>query len=400
MSPFPQRRIVAVLSIAQAIGGVGVGATMAVGSLVILKLSGSPAFAGMSVVAMTLGSAVCAIPLARLAVRHGRRRALATGWAIAAGGGALCVAGAARGSTVAALVGLGLLGSASATGLQSRFAAVDQAEPVRFARTLSVVVWAATIGAIAGPNLTGPGASVARTVGVPELTGPILIAAACFAIAMVVTAVALRPDPLDRETADRPAALRLREAMGQVRGPAAVAIIAIAAAHAVMAGVMSLTPVHMSADGMALRVIGLTISVHIAGMYGLAPVFGWLSDTLGAVRTIVLGQGVLIAAVAVAGTSGHSELRITVGLGLLGVGWSAVAIAGSALLTASVEPAVRAPVQGLTDSVMQTAGAGGAILAGVVVAVGDYAMLNAITGALLVGVLLVVISWRPRVPVK
>jgi MFS family permease len=344
----------------------------------------------MSVVAMTLGSALCAIPLARVAVRRGRRPALTGGWAVAALGGATCVTGASQSSTTAVLLGLALLGSASATGLQSRFAAVDRAAGHQVARTLSLVVWSTTLGAVLGPNLTGPGAAIARAFGVPELAGPILISTACFALAAIVTGVALRPEPLERAAVGDTRPLSLRGAAGQLRGPAAVAVAAIAVAHAVMAGVMSLTPVHMSDDGMALRIIGLTISIHIAGMFALAPVFGWLSDALGAVRTILLGQATLLVAVAIAGTSGHSEVQITIGLALLGIGWSASTIAGSALLTRSVDPALRAPVQGLSDSLMQAAGALGGILAGIVVALGDYATLNLITAVMLVAAMLLV----------
>lgn len=394
MSDFPQRRIIAVLSVAQVIGGIGVGATMAVGSLVIRELTGSPAFAGMSVVAMTLGSAVCAIPLARIAVRRGRRPALASGWGVASLGGAVCVAGTAGGSTVAVLAGLAMLGSASATGLQSRFAAVDRSEPHRVARTLSIVVWSTTVGAVAGPNLTGPGAAIARAVGVPDLAGPILIATCCFAAAMLVTASALRPDPLGPRGTGHHGAVSMRAALGHLRGPAAVAVAALSVSLAVMAGVMSLTPVHMADHGMSLQVIGLTISIHIAGMFAFAPVFGWLSDSLGAVRTILFGQALLVAAVTVAGTAGHSETRITIGLALLGVGWSASTIAGSALLAASLEPGVRASVQGVADSIMQASGAAGGILAGVVVAVGDWWILNLITGVLVVAAM-VVVALRP-----
>jgi MFS family permease len=108
-----------------------------------------------------------------------------------------------------------------------------------------------------------------------------------------------------------------------------------------MVAVMSLTPVHMEDHGAALRVIGLTISLHIAGMFALSPIMGWLSDRFGPRPTILGGQLVLIAAVAVAGTSGHSDVQITVGLALLGIGWSASVIAGAALVASATDFEVR-----------------------------------------------------------
>ena len=71
-----------------------------------------------------------------------------------------------------------LFGSGTAANLQSRFAAVDRADPSQVGRALSLVVWSTTIGAVIGPNLTGPGATVATPVGVPDLAGPMLFSVA------------------------------------------------------------------------------------------------------------------------------------------------------------------------------------------------------------------------------
>ena len=97
----------------------------------------------------------------------------------------------------------------------------------------------------------------------------------------------------------------------------ALAIYAIGTAHAIMVSVMALTPVHMQDHGATLRIIGITISLHIAGMFALSPVMGWLSDKLGSRPTILIGQALLIAAAVISGTAGHSEPQIMLGLSLL-----------------------------------------------------------------------------------
>lgn len=391
---FPQRRIVTVLSVTQVIGGLGVGATLAVAALIVRDISGSTGLAGLAVVMVTFGAALLTLFLARIAVRNGRRPALTLGWALATLGGATTVAGAEWESVVVVLAGLLLLGAGTSANLQSRFAAADRADPRQIGRTLSIVVWSTTVGAVAGPNLTGPGATIADSVGLPDLAGPLLISTVCFAAATLLTFLGLRPDPLDPHRADAPAPVSLRSALGHVRGPAAVAIGSITIAHGVMVGVMALTPVHMEDHGSALHIIGLTISIHIAGMFALSPIFGWMSDTWGAAKTITLGQLTLIAAVAVAGTSGHSEPQITVGLCLLGVGWSASTIAGAALLTEVVDPAVRTPVQGLSDFLMQVGGATAGLLAGVIMAGPGYGTLNLVAGVLTAVVLVTIIASR------
>ncbi|MCR4513159.1 MFS transporter [Aeromicrobium sp. 50.2.37] len=391
-----QRRILRTLVAVQVVGGVGNGAGLAVGVLLLREVSGSSGWAGMSTVMLTLGAALATVPLATLAVRAGRRPALATGWFLGAVGAAVVVLGADADSLLLVLVGLFLCGVSTASNLQSRFAAVDRAEPRHVGRSLALVTWATTVGAVLGPNLIGPGTTTARALGVPDLAGPLVFSCVAFAVAGTVVLVLLRPDPLPpakRDGIDVPVP-RVRAALPHVRGETRTAVVTIALAHAVMASVMALTPVHMQDHGAGVEVIGLTISLHIAGMYALSPVMGWLADRWGPARTILAGQLVLVAAVVVAGTSGTSEVRITVGLVLLGLGWSAATIAGAALLTRSTDPAVRPLVQGLGDLTMNLAGAAGGLLAGVLVAWQGFGTLNAVAGTLVVPVVLLVVAGR------
>ncbi|WP_332643882.1 MFS transporter [Aeromicrobium sp.] len=389
-----QKRIVSVLSAVQVIGGIGNGAGLAVGALLVKDVSGSSGWSGMAVVMLTLGAAAFTIPMASIAARKGRRPALSLGWLCGASGAAVTVLGAQADSLAIVLLGLVLFGASTAANLQSRFAAVDRAEPGQIGRALSLVVWSTTVGAVIGPNLTGPGAAVADQVGIPDLAGPMLFSAVGFAISGLMTFVLLRPDPLIRAADAGPAARGVRAALPHVRGRALTAILAIAASHAVMVSVMALTPVHMQDHGSSLNIIGLTISLHIAGMFALSPLMGWLSDRWGAERTILLGQSILLLATFVAGTSGHSESQIMVGLTLLGVGWSASVIAGAAMLSASLEVPIRPLVQGFSDLSMNLAGAFGGLLAGVVVATSGFGTLNAAAAVLTVPVIALVLSGR------
>jgi MFS family permease len=209
-----------------------------------------------------------------------------------------------------------------------------------------------------------------------------------------MTFVLLRPDPLVHVVSAEPAPRGVHAALPHIRGRALTAILAIAASHAVMVAVMALTPVHMQDHGVALKIIGLTISLHIAGMFALSPLMGWLSDRWGAGQTILLGQSILLLATFVAGTSGHSNTQIMIGLTLLGIGWSASVIAGAAMLSASLGVAVRPLVQGFADLSMNLAGAFGGLLAGVVVATASYGTLNAAAAVLTVPVIALVLSGR------
>ena len=118
------------------------------------------------------------------------------GYLVAACGAVLMTAGAAFDAFVLVLLGALLLGSGTATNLQSRYAAVDLADAGHRARALSVVVWATTVGVVLGPNLIGPGATVARALDMPELAGPLLFSLVAFAVASALLWLMLRPDPL------------------------------------------------------------------------------------------------------------------------------------------------------------------------------------------------------------
>jgi MFS family permease len=397
-----QRRTVRVLMASQVLGGVGIASGLAVGGLLAAEVSGSTALSGLAVTATVLGAGVAALPLARVMSADGRRRGLAAGWTVGTVGAGLMVAAAVADSFLVLLVGAVLFGAATTANLQARYAATDCAEPARRGRALAVVVWATTVGAVLGPNLTGPGATVARAFGLPELAGPFVFSAVGFGVAAAVVTLLLRPDPLLTARAALGAAYvpaphpRLRASLAVVgRSPDAVlGLAAVVVGHAVMVGVMSMTPVHMHDGGAHLRVVGLVISVHIAGMYALSPLVGALADRLGRVPVIVLGQGVLLTAVAVAGIGSASTSALGAGLFLLGLGWSCSLVAGSTLLSESVELSGRPGVQGASDFLMNVGAALGGAASGVLLGALGYGGLTAVAAVLTVPVLLLTLARR------
>jgi MFS family permease len=160
----------------------------------------------------------------------------------------------------------------------------------------------------------------------------------------------------------------------------------LAISHAVMVSVMSMTPVHLVHHGISLVEIGLMLSLHIAGMFALSPVFGWLSDRLGRLAVILLGQLLFGLALSVIAVGESSETFVTVGLIFLGLGWSASTVAASALLTDLVTGAARPKIQGRSDLVMNGAGALGGAAAGPVLALVGYSGLAWSAGVLVVAI--------------
>jgi MFS family permease len=385
-----QRKTVWVLSSAQVMGGLGIGATASVGALLAAEVSGYDAWSGMAATMSTLGAAVLALPLARFAGRSGRRPALGFGSMLAGASAILLVFAASIGSFPLLLVAFALSGAGSATNLQARFAATDLARPAHRGRDLSLVVWSTTIGSVLGPNLIGPGEAIGDVFGLPTLTGPFVFTVAAQAITVCIYLFGLRPDPLTvarealgSEVRERP---RLGFATLRINPRARFAVGAVALSHATMVAVMSMTPVHLYGHGATLAIVGFTISLHIAGMFGLSPVFGWLADRLGRLPVLLGGQAILAVSLIVAWLGSDSHSLVGVSLVLLGLGWSASTIAASTMLVDSVPIGDRPGVQGVSDLMMNLAGAAGGALAGPILTAVGYPGLGLACLALVAGV--------------
>ncbi|MFE3470554.1 MULTISPECIES: MFS transporter [unclassified Streptomyces] len=379
------------LVVSQILGGLGVAIGIALAPMLATEVTGTEALSGLAPTASVAGTALLSLPLAAVMTSRGRRPGLVLAYLIGALGGALVVIGTVVRSFPLLLLGMAAFGAGSSANLQARFAAADLVGPERRGRAISTVVWATTIGSVVGPNIAAPAGRVFRGSPVPETAGPYLWSAVAFLLAGAVVAVLLRPDPLLTARALAPQGRQtrsLRAGVAAVRASpmAKLALGTVTVSHTAMVSIMVMTPVHLGGHGAGLQLIGLVISGHIAGMYAFSPVMGWLADRFGRLSVIGLAVGLLSGAALLAGTAGPRHGQTALGLFLLGLGWSAGIIAGSALLTDSVPQDARAAVQGLSDLTMNAAAGIGGATAGVIVAQWGYGPLNAIGAALLLPV--------------
>ena len=387
-----QRKIVRVLGIAQVLNGIGVAGTVAAGSLLVSSITKSDGLSGLAQTISVLGAAVMALPLARLTQNGGRRLALTFGYSIGVIGALFAILGGANQNLFFMLLGAFMVGAASASGYQARFAAIDLATPEKRSKDLSFVVWGSTIGAVTGPNLMEPSGVFASALGLPKLVGPYFIAAFTLALSVTVIQLFLKPDPfLTANKAVEGTATKPREstrsALKHIKEyPIALfAIASVAIGHLAMVSIMVMTPVHMAHSDATLRIIGLVISVHVLGMYAFSPIVGSISDKFGRIRTIQIGILILIASALISGLAPHHDsFTLGIGLFLLGLGWSFTLIAGSTLLSETVSVEMRPSTQGASDLVMNLMGAGGAAIGGVIIGLFSYAALCYATGLVVV----------------
>ena len=265
-------------------------------------------------------------------------------------------------------------------------------------------MWGATVGAVAGPNLAAPAGKIALALGLPELAGPYLVPIVFVGAAALLSFVFLRPDPYEladessrhHPTADRSVAVSFASVFSRPNVP--VAIVALVAGQFVMVLIMTMTPLHMAAHGHDLAAVGLVISGHTFGMFGLSPVSGRLTDRFGSVPVILSGLAVVAAASVLAAVAPpDGGLVLFMALFLLGYGWNLGYVAGSALLTHGLSLAERTRVQGLTDTLIWSSAAIASLGSGFVLAYAGYAILGLMGAGLVVVPMLLVAARRSAV---
>jgi MFS family permease len=391
LSPNERRRAYSALFAGVAVSTTGFLASNTVTGLIAEDMTGTTTWSGLPLAASVLGTAAGATILAALIRRVGPRAGLTLAYTLA------MLAIAAASYAVLArqfalfVVALFVFGAGYGANRLARYVAADLYPAEQRATMIGWIVWAATIGAVAGPALLAPSRELAERIPVSGLIGPYLVCVVATAVsALAMLTAPRRMDirlvrPTDAERAAGPSlGCLLRDA------PVTLALVSMVSGQFVMVLLMTMTPLHIRHAGHGLGAIGLVISAHTLGMYALSPITGRLADRFGRVPLLMAGVIVLVVScmVGVAAAAGSYALMV-LSLLLLGVGWNLGFVGGSALLTDSVEPRDRARVQGLGDAFIWGGGAIASIASGWMLEHVGFALLSVI-GA--------VLSLAPLVP--
>nr|MDH3097800.1 MFS transporter [Bacillus velezensis]WGE01619.1 MFS transporter [Bacillus velezensis] len=403
-SPDKQKRLykrtLFVVSLSQIFGGAGLAAGVTVGALIAQQMLGTDAFAGVPSALFTLGSAGAALFVGRLSQRYGRRTGLSAGFMIGGLGAIGVIIAAILNSVFLLFASLIIYGAGTATNLQARYAGTDLANHKQRATAVSMTMVFTTFGAVAGPNLVNVMGNFARSIGVPSLAGPFILAAARYMLAGVTLFIMLRPDPLviartiemAGQTPDDRGQVTADEHTENKKGIIAGAAVMILT-QIVMTAIMTMTPVHMRHHGHGLGAVGLVIGFHIGAMYLPSLVTGVLADKLGrTVMAVSSGMTPLLAGLISAFAPGDSMILMVIALSLLGLGWNFGLISGTALIVDSTETSTRAKTQGTVDVLIALSGAAGGALSGMVVAGANYLTLS-LGGGILSLLLIPVVIW-------
>ena len=373
------RRLTWVLFTAQSMASAGFIAAATLASILGAELAGSAAWAGVPSAVYLLGTAGAALAWGYLMDVLGRRGGLVLGLVLGTVGGALAFLAVDSGSFAVFLVGLALMGVASAAVTLGRFAAAEVHPPSERGRAISTVVLGGTVGAILGPLLVGPAGRWAVSLGRRDLSGAYAVSGVLFLLAAVVVFAMLRPDP--RDLGRRVAALLpvddlhaggARPLRAILAAPdARLAVTSMVLGQMVMVMVMVITSLHMRAHDHGLGSVSLVISSHTLGMYAFSVVSGRLADRWGRRPTIAVGSVGLLTACALA-TISPQVVPLSVALFLLGLGWNLCFVGGSTLLADQLSPDERARTQGVNDLLVGFASAVGSLGSGLVFAAVGY----------------------------
>ncbi len=360
------RRNTILLALTQAFVGMGTQTTPTLAPIIVVQMLGSAALSGLGSSILGVSRLVIAYPVGWLTDRHGRKAGLMLGlWLTLAG---TLVIGAAMmlGSFGLFVGGLVVFGLGVGAGQQLRLAAADMFLPARRGEGLGYVLTGSLIGAVAAPVLIWGGEVLASATNQDRLSMvwfllPVIIVPSMLLVLLV------RPDPktiaqdLERYypgyVTPEPTGTQVAEGGGLGvwlrHFPLATAFANSFAALGTMSMMMAMTSLALDHHGYGLPLISVSVSLHVVGMFGFSIPFGRLSDRFGRRNVMLLGNVVIAVGSIFVGTSAD-YLLITIGTFLVGVGWSCVNVASSALITEVVGPAERGRAIGLSDTISQS----------------------------------------------
>lgn len=339
-------------------GALGAVATFA--PISVFELTGQESMAAVIFGMYALAQATGARVTGRLMDRAGRRPGLAGGYVligVGAGGAAVAVV---TGSTIALIVSAVVIGGGAGGALLGRAAVADMYPPERRGTAVGRLLVAGTIGAVGGPPLAGAVHSLAEGSGIETpLVAPWLLVPVLAAVALALV-LSMRPDPRELAVGDE-GALAGRRPIDILRlRPALVAVASIVAVQVVMVTFMSVVPVVLHSHGSTELTVSLVVSLHLAGMFAFSSLVGTALDRWGRRPGLLVGIALTGIGVLLTLPEGSTALS-SLGLLLIGVGWSFSYIGSTAAVSDLAGATERAGALGLMDLVASVAAATGVL---------------------------------------
>ena len=358
------KRNTVLFALSQSFMGAGTQLGYGVGPLMVIALTGSASWAGLTVALFGISRFMVAYPVGKITDTYGRKPGIQLGLGLALVGTVTVGIATLLHSVAGFTVGMLLFGMGFNAAQQLRVAAADMFPPRLRAQALGFVATGSMVGLAFGPVLMWLSEIVAARTGLEAIALPWLMVPTLILLGMVLVTF-VRPDPKEiglnlqhyypdyRPPGRHPSEVGLTAGFS-VAGlfryrPTRLAIIANCAGQANMAIVMVLTSLVLAHHGYSLTAITFSHMFHSAGMFGFTIPLGRLADRHG--RETVMYPGVAVTLVgAILVTFIGDYWTVTVGTFLVGLGWSAANVASTALIADHVETSHRGRAIGVNDS--------------------------------------------------
>lgn len=316
-------------------------AFIAINGLVGLALAPAGWMATLPVTGYVVGSALAAMPVARLQARVGRKRAFQVGLVVAMASAALCAWAAYSRDFWLLVAATVLAGFYAANASLYRFAGPELVAPSHKERAVSWVLAGGILGAFAGPNL----ATFTRQALPVEFAGVYLALVGVATLALLALSFITFPPhqpPVPGAPRGRSLALLARQPLFFV------AVAAAALGYGVMNLLMAATPIAMAMCGLPFENAALVLEWHVLGMFVPGFFTGALIRRFGALPIMGVGVALNLLCVAVA-LSGLELQQFLVALFVLGVGWNFLYTGGTTLFMQAYRPEEKNQAQGAMD---------------------------------------------------
>lgn len=363
------RRALRLLGASYALAWLCVAMVAGPGSAAYVALAGRIGDAGYFIAIYFVGAAAGGAVGGRLMDRFGRRPVLVVAHLISAAGFAASGAAVLAGSLPMFVAGVGLLAVGMGGVYLTRLAAAEIFPAARRGRGVAYIQLSAFAGAVIGPLLlvmSGPlGDAIGRDpLGLVWFVAPPLLVLAALLVAFAPeTRTIARDLPAFYPHAPVAVPLPARRARRLHALPVVTGVVVLAMAQAAMLMAMGVTGAALAHEGHGLPVVGVVLSFHFLGMFGLSTFVGRAADRFGRTRTAAFGFGLIASGGAVFALV-PGVPAFTLGIFLVGLGWSFGFMAATVLI-ADVTPVARsARVMGVADMVTAMAAAGASLAGG------------------------------------
>jgi len=274
-----------------------------------------------------------------------------------------------------------LLGAGVAFSHQYRFAAVETVKKDMAPRAISIILLAGIGSAFIGPNA----ANFSKEIISEHLYAGSYIVLAALTLTSTIFLLFYKdghePNNVNKENS--------RSYLGLISQPRFLqALIASAFAYAVMAFLMTATPISMHVmEKISLTKTGLVIQLHIAAMFLPSLVTGNLIRKFGHSRIMYAGVSLFLITILIS-LFDQNFTNYLIALVFLGFGWNFLFISGTSLLVLSYRENEKFKAQGFNDLIVYSIQATASLSAGVFLTLTSWKIMNLVCIIFLVLIIL------------